>query len=133
MIDLFASAVIFAAGLFLVVLGVGCFLRPRLAADFLLGFASSASLHYLELALRILVGAALVQRAAALPYPSKFHAFGWVLILTSIGLSLVPWNWHRQFTQRAVPYALRAIKLLGASAIALGGLLASSVVAGSVA
>ena len=133
MVDLLADCVIVVAGLYLVVLGISCFLRPRSAASFLLGFAGSASLHYLELTLRILVGAALVQRAPALLYPSIFHAFGWVLVLTTLALFLLPWRWHRQFALQAVPYALRAIKLLGVSAMTLGVLLAGSVVAASAA
>lgn len=131
MIDLLASAVIVAAGLYLIALGVGCFVRPNAAAAFLLGFASSAFVHYRELAVRVVVGAALVAKAAALPYPPLFNAFGWVLIVTSIAMFVVPWRWHRQFAQQAVPYALRSIKLLGACSIALGTVLVAAVVTGT--
>ena len=128
MADLLASAVILAAGVYLAVLGVSCFVRPGSAANFLLGFASSAFLHYMELALRVLVGASLVHNAHALPYPPVFNAFGWVLIVTSLAMCMVPWRWHRQFAQRAVPQALRYITLLGACSIALGAVLVAAVV-----
>ena len=120
MADLLASAVVVAAGLYLAALGVSCFVRPDAAAKFLLGFASSAFLHYLELALRVLVGASLVHNAHALPYPLAFNVFGWVLIVTSLVMCLVPWRWHRHFSQRAVPQALRYIKLLGVASVVLG-------------
>ncbi|MGB4860378.1 MAG: DUF2065 family protein [Dokdonella sp.] len=120
MVDLLASAVIVAAGLYLALLGVSCFVRPDTAARFLLGFASSACLHYLELVLRVLVGAALIHASSTLPYPPLFNVFGWVLIVTSLVMFVVPWRWHRQFAQRAVPQALRYVKLIGASSIALG-------------
>lgn len=131
MIDLLASAVIVAAGLYLIALGVGCFVQPNAAAAFLLGFAGSAFVHYRELALRLLVGAALVAKAAALPYPPLFNAFGWVLIVTSIAMVVVPWRWHRQFAQRAVPCALRYTKSLGVTSIVLGAALVASVVSGA--
>lgn len=126
MIDFLASAVIVAAGLYLFALGASCFVRPTSAAKFLLGFASTAFVHYLELALRVLVGVALVHKAPALPNPWVFNIFGWMLVATSLVMCLVPWRWHRRFAQRAVPQALRTIKPLGVSSMALGvGLVAS--------
>lgn len=120
MIEVLAGAVIVAAGFYLILLGVSCFVQPTFAARFLLGFASSASVHYLELALRALVGASLVHTAPALAYPTIFNTFGWVLIVTSLVLCVVPWRWHRRFAQQAVPHALRYIKLLGVSSFVLG-------------
>lgn len=131
MADLLAGAVIVAAGIYLAVVGVGCFVRPQTAAKFLLGFARSAFLHYLELAIRVLVGASLVHKASVLPYPPISNVFGWVLIVTSVVMFVVPWRWHRQFAQQAVPYALRYINLLGVSSIALGVALVAAVVWGS--
>ncbi len=133
MIDLLAGAVILAAGLYLIVLGISCFFHPSSAAKFLLGHASSGFLHYLELGLRMLMGASFVQKAPALPYSQLFNLFGWVLIITTAVLFLVPWHWHHKFTLKAVPQALRHIKLLGASSIALGALLIACVAAGSAA
>ena len=133
MIDLLAGAVIVAAGLYLIGLGISCFFRPNLASEFLLGHASSGFLHYLELVLRLLLGASMVQKAPALAHPPIFSLFGWVLIVTTAVLFLVPWSLHRQFALQAVPHAFRHIKLLGLSSIALGALLIASVAAGSAA
>ena len=133
MIDLLAGAVIFAAGLYLVVLGISCFFLPDSAAGFLLGHASSGVLHYLELSLRLVVGASLIQKAPELPQPSLFTLFGWVVIITTTVLFFVPWRWHRAFTLKAVPRALRHIKLLGASSVTLGALLIACVAVGSAA
>lgn len=133
MADVLASAVIVAAGLYLVVLGVGCFIRPNSSSKFLLGFASSGFFHYLELALRVVVGVSLVHASPGLSFPTIFNVFGWVLIVTSVAMFVVPWRWHQQFAQRAVPQALRYIKLLAVSSIALGVVLVASVVVGSAA
>lgn len=133
MIDLLTGTMIVSAGLYLIALGVSCFFRPGSAANFLLGHASSGFLHYLELTLRMLLGACLIQKAPSLPYPAIFSLFGWVLIGTTAVLFLVPWRWHQQFTLKAVPQALRHIKPLGASSIALGGALIICVAMGSAA
>ena len=131
MTDFLAGAVIVAAGLYLIALGISCFFRPSSAAKFLLGHASSGFLHYLELALRLLLGACLVQRVPSLPCTDILSVFGWVLIITTGVLFLIPWRWHQQFALKAVPQALRHIKLLGASSIALGGTLTACVAMGS--
>lgn len=132
-IDFVTGAVIVAAGLYLIALGISCFVSPRVAATFLLGHASSGFLHYLELTLRVLLGVCLVLKAAALPNLTAFKLFGWVLIATTTVLFLIPWHWHHQFTLRAVPYALRYVKLLGTSSIALGGALIGCVAVASIA
>lgn len=90
MIDLLAGAVIVSAGLYLIALGISCFVRPSSATKFLLGHSSSGVLHYLELALRMLLGASLIQKAPTLGYPPIFSLFGWVLIVTTTVLFLVP-------------------------------------------
>lgn len=120
MIELLATAVIVVAGVYLVVLGVGCFVRPDAAAGFLLGFASSPFVHYLELVIRVLVGASLLEMSGALASALIFNVFGWVLIVTSLVMFVVPWRWHRQFAQQAVPQALRYIGVVGAASIMFG-------------
>jgi ABC-type uncharacterized transport system permease subunit len=50
-------ALVALAGAFLVALGANALVRPPLARRFLLGFASSSTKHYLELGIRLLVGA----------------------------------------------------------------------------
>lgn len=77
------------------------------------------------------VDASLVHTSPSLPHPPIFHGFGWILIVTSLVMFVVPWRWHRKFAQRAVPQALRYIKLRGVSSIALGATLVASVVWGS--
>ena len=127
-----AVAVVVGAGLYLIGLGISCFIRPRSAAKFLLGHASSGFLHYLELAVRMLVGICLVQSAPGIFYPGFFSVSGWVLIATTIVLLMVPWRWHQGFARQAVPHALRHIKLLGIASIAIGILLTATVLTGSI-
>ncbi|MBZ0114886.1 MAG: hypothetical protein K8J08_20665 [Thermoanaerobaculia bacterium] len=121
-----ALGVIIATGLYLVGLGLTSILAPERAGRFLSSFASSAAVHYLELALRLIVGWALLTRAPQMPFASAIAVFGWVLVITTIGLAFIPWRWHYRFAQSAVPPALRYLKLIGVVSIALGSLLVAA-------
>ncbi|MDZ4048419.1 MAG: hypothetical protein U1E00_08840 [Pseudoxanthomonas sp.] len=121
LISTLAVAVIVLAAAYLVGLGICALAAPALARRFLLGFVGTVRLHYLELALRVLVGVALVVRGPQMLWPQAAMGLGWLLVLTTTGLALVPWHWHQKFAQRSVPAALRFLPLLGASSLVLGG------------
>lgn len=130
MADLLASLVIVAAGCYFVALGLAAFLAPGIAARFLLGFAGSAAAHYLELGIRLVVGGALVRRSLDMMFGNWFFAFGWIILGTTAVLFTVPWRWHRRFAERAVPYALRFLRVFGLAAMALGTLVIVAVIRG---
>ena len=132
MIDMLAMAVVFLVGIYLVALGVVSFAAPTLAARFLLSHASSAAAHYAELLVRLTAGGAFLLTANSMQFPAVFVAIGWVLLVTTAALALVPWHWHRRFAQRFVPRAVRHIKLVGAASLVFGGLLLLALLFGSV-
>lgn len=121
MLSILALIVVVLAGFYLVALAAVALFAPARAAGFLLGFVGSATLHYLELLLRLVVGSAFLLHAPYLPFPNVFTVVGWVLILTTAGLALVPWQWHRRFAQKTVPHAVRNLKLIAVSSLAAGG------------
>jgi len=120
MVDFLALVTIIFAGLYLVGLALLAFCKPQKAAKFLLSFASSASLHYVELGIRIMIGAGFVLRAPIMPFSAIFSCFGWILIITSTCLLAIPWQWHQRFAQRSVGQALRYLKLVAISSFAFG-------------
>jgi uncharacterized protein YjeT (DUF2065 family) len=122
MIASLTFAVVLLAGLYLVSLAAVALASPPHAARFLLGFAATARLHYCELALRGLAGGAFVLQAPHMRFGSAFAVAGWGLLLTTAVLTLVPWRWHRAFAQRAVPYAVRHLRAVGAASLVLGAL-----------
>lgn len=128
MIDGLAVALVLLAGIFMAGLGAACLFAPALARRFLLGFASSMALHFLELAIRLVVGGALLVVAPSMAYPRVFAAAGAVLVITTVVLALVPWRWHRHFAQRTVPGVLRFLPWLGLSSMSLGGFVVFSLV-----
>jgi uncharacterized protein YjeT (DUF2065 family) len=131
MAGLIAVAVVAVAGVYLVALAVVSMLDPARAAAFLNGFARTAALHYLELCLRLVAGAALVLSAPGMLFPGAFAAAGWVLVLTTALLFLLPWRWHRRFAELAVPHATRHMRLIGAASLALGVFLLAALFAGA--
>ncbi|MEG3193053.1 hypothetical protein [Lysobacter sp. D1-1-M9] len=133
MIEALALTVVVLTGLYFIALAVVSLFCPAQANRFLLGFAGSALAHYTELFLRFMVGAALVLHAPRMLLPGAFTVFGWVLLVTTACLLLVPWRWHHRFAQQAVPRATRHITLVGLASLAIGGFTLAAVIRGSAA
>lgn len=131
MIEILASAIIVLAALYLLGLAVASFLAPSRAARFLNGFAGSARVHFLEMLARLIVGGAFVVHAPHMLYPNAFLLFGWVLVVTSIILLLLPWRWHHRFAQKFVPPITRHVWLIGIVSLPLGGVVLFAVLRGT--
>jgi uncharacterized protein YjeT (DUF2065 family) len=127
-INLLASILVLLTGLYLVGLAAGLLLSPVRATRFLGGFASSAFTHYLELLLRLIAGGAFLLYAPQMLFSGLFVAFGWIVVLTTVGLFAVPWRWHRRFAQWGVPHATRNSRLVGIASFVLGGIVMASVI-----
>lgn len=121
MLSTLALLVVVLVALYLLALGAAALFFPDRASRFLLGFAGSPAAHYAELALRLVAGTAFVLHAPNMRFAFAFSALGWMLLVTTAGLLLVPWHWHRRFTQQAVPRATRYISLIGLVAFSFGG------------
>ena len=128
--NVIVSIPVLLAGLYLIGLSAVAIVSPRRAESFLSGFAMSAFAHYLELAVRLLVGAALVAYAPQMKSPGLFAAFGWVVVVTTIGLFAVPWRWHRRFAEWSVPLATRNMVLFAFGSLAAGSFVLVSLVLG---
>ena len=131
MTDLPASAIVTLTGIYFLGLGCASMFMPAQAARFLLGFAGSASAHYLELLVRLVVGWAFLLHAPEMRYSVGFVVAGWVILVTTAGLLVVPWRWHHAFAQRAVPLAVRHIRLVGMASLVLGGVVLAATAVGA--
>jgi hypothetical protein len=128
MISAVGIAIVVASALYLLTLGCGALIRPEIAKRFLGGFATTPRLHFSELALRVLTGSALVLSAPRMAFHPGMAIFGWILIVTSLALALVPWRIHRRFAAWAVPQATRHMRLLGVASISGGIVLLAALV-----
>jgi len=126
-----AGATVVLVGGYFCALGLAAFLAPALATRFLRGFAQSASTHYLELGIRIPVGAAFILRAPELPREPLFTALGWMIVISSLVLLVIPWRWHRQFAERVVPPVARYLRWLGVASLGLGVVVLWAAIRGS--
>lgn len=118
-----SGIIVVGFGLYLIGLAVVIASKPLLAERFLKSFASSARAHYTEQASRLIVGAAIIILAPSMWYPDLFEGFGWLIIITTVGLLLVPWQWHHKFAKWAIPLAIRHLRLCALGALALGTLI----------
>jgi hypothetical protein len=118
-----AGIVVVACGLFLIGVTGIVFAKPALAERFLMSFASSARAHYVEQACRLLVGASLVVLAPAMWQTNMFRLIGWAIVVSSLGLILIPWRWHHRFGERVLPMLVRHMKLYAVGLFAFGALL----------
>ncbi len=128
--DTIARIIVFLAGCYLILLAVIAVLVPQRAAAFLGGFATSSFKHHLELALRLIVGFALLRSAPRVELPLLFQGFGLLLLATSGVILAVPWKWHQRFAKSAVPRALPYLKLIGLCSMLLGLFLLVSAIRG---
>jgi len=132
-IEVFALVSVVLTALYLLALGAASLAVPARASRFLLGFASSQSIHFIELFLRLIVGAALVVFAPHMFLSGAFNLFGWLLLVTTACLLLFSWRWHHRFAQFAVPRATRYMGLVGVASLMLGGFILVAVALGSAA
>lgn len=100
-------------GIYFVCLASVAFASPGVARRFLEGFAGTRLVHFLEMFIRIVVGTAFVLHAPQMKFSGVFSVFGWVLIVTTLILSFVPWKLHRRFAEWSVPLATKRMMLVG--------------------
>lgn len=125
-LDSLSFFLVFIAGGYLICLGGLSTFRPALTAQFFLGFADNAKLHYIELTIRLAIGWALLQQSSSMLFAKWMEVIAWILLVTTACLFLLPWRWHRNFAQMVVPYANRYLTLMGIVSLVLGlGLLTS--------
>lgn len=114
-----SGTVVIAFGLFLLGLAALTLVDPARAARFLRLFASSARAHYTEQLLRLIVGVGLVIFSRSMWFSAIFRIFGWIMVVTAIGLLFMPWRWHHRFARWVIPMVIRHLRWFGIGAFAL--------------
>jgi hypothetical protein len=49
-----------------------------------------------------------------------FRLFGWLMIVTTILLLIMPWKWHNKFAKWVIPSAIKNLILYVVSAAVMG-------------
>ncbi|XOV81156.1 MAG: hypothetical protein ACFHVJ_09455 [Aestuariibacter sp.] len=127
MVEVVAPTVVSLAAIFMLGLACAAFLAPKVAVRFLNSFASSGPAHYTEMFVRLVIGWSLIEAAPYMLYSEVFSIFGWVVIITSGVLLLLPWRLHHRFAQIVVPFVTRRVRLFGLLALPFGATILYSV------
>lgn len=80
-IHVLPGLVVIASGMSFIAFTVLVFARPTVAERFLMSFVSSARIHFLEQAFRVLLGGSLVSYSSAMRHADFFRLFGWVVVI----------------------------------------------------
>ena len=118
-----SGIVVTAVAVYMLGLALLIVVRPALVERFLRSFAGSMRAHLVEQAARLIAGFSFVYFAPLTAYSEYFRVFGWLLIVTTLGLLLVPWRWHRSFAEWVVPVAIRYLRFFALGALGMGALI----------
>lgn len=121
--DWIYSFIILVAALFLIGFAFIAVIKPAPAKHFLRQFAASAQVHYSEQLVRIIFGLSLILYSPQMLYSEGFFYFGWLLVVTSIGLLCIPWWWHKKFADKVIPWVIRLLLIYAIGCLALGSIL----------
>lgn len=116
---IFSGILVLSFATFLLGLAILIIARGQTAKRFLNLFASSATAHYVEQLLRLLVGAAIVISSPSMWLEPVFLLFGWIVVVTSLVLLILPWQWHHQFGKWAIPLVIRHLNIFAIGAFLL--------------
>ena len=124
MIATVSQGLVVVAGVWLIGLGVFMLVRPRQALVALSRMGGSPSVHIGEMAVRILVGAAMVLAAAGSRYPFAVMVIGGFLIVSAVILLVLPRRWHAAYsTWWASRIPVPAVRLIAPLSWVMGGAL----------
>jgi hypothetical protein len=115
---------VIAAGVWLTGLGVFMLIQPRQALAALAQMGGSPTVHFGEMAVRILAGTAMVFAAAASRFPVAVSVIGGFLIVSALVLLLLPRRWHAAYStwwSRHIPVV--AVRLIAPISWAMGAAL----------
>lgn len=118
--NIIAGIVVVIFGLGLIGFAVLAAVNRQFAESFLNQFAKSAQAHYIEQFLRLVVGTAILIFSDKMWYSLLFLIFGWIIVITTVGLLLIQWQWHRQFAEKVIPLVIRFLKFYAVASLALG-------------
>lgn len=112
------------AGLWLIGLSLFMLADPRRSLRALAAMGGTPLVHFGEMALRIVAGAALVLAAEGSRFPQGIVLIGWFLIASAVVLMVLPRRWHAGYsTWWAKRIPVWAVRLSAVFSIAAGAVL----------
>ena len=100
MIEL-AKWVVIIFGVFIIFIGFVMLIKPEIARSTLRKAGSTNFINYAEITLRLIPAISLIVCAELSKYPEAFKIFGWVMLITSLILYIIPRKIHHQFSMKS--------------------------------
>lgn len=124
MITEIAKWVVILFGIFIIFMGFIMLIRPKKARATLRKAGSTDFINYAEITIRLIPAIALILYADFSKFPEVFKIFGWIMLITSLVLYVVPRKIHYSFSMRSADM-LKPIyfQLLSPFAFIFGGLI----------
>lgn len=119
-VNVLASVVMFTACGGFMVFATLVYVKPLLAERFLMSFAITARAHYLEQALRLLLGVSLLVLSPLMWGSTVFWVLGWSIVLSTIGLLIVPWRWHNRLAGHVLPKLVSHMRVFAVAVFGFG-------------
>jgi len=119
-----AKWIVIFFGLFIVFIGFIMLVKPKNARTTLRKAGSTNFINYAEITIRLIPATALILHSDFSKYPEAFKIFGWIMLITSLILYVVPRKLHHKFSMKSAD-VLKPIyfQLISPFAFLFGGLI----------
>lgn len=129
MISIVAQWMAVVLGLWLIGLGGLMALAPRRALAALAAMGGTTRVHFGEMAVRILAGAALVVASGGSRFPQALWLIGAFLIVSAVVLMLLPRRWHSAYSRWwAARIPVWGVRVVAPTSVLIGAALIWTVV-----
>ena len=96
-----AKWVVIFFGVFIIVIGFVMLINPTKARNTLRKAGSTNFINYAEITLRLIPAIALIVSSESSKFPLAFQVFGWIMLITSLILYVVPRKTHHKFSMKS--------------------------------
>ena len=119
-----AKWIVIFFGIFIIFIGSVMLINPIKARNTLRKAGSTNLINYAEITLRLIPAIALIVCSEVSKFPMAFKIFGWIMLITSLILYVVPRKIHHKFSMKSAEI-LKPIyfRLISPFAFLLGGLI----------
>jgi hypothetical protein len=96
-----AKWVVVLFGIFIIFIGFVMLINPIKARNTLRKAGSTNFINYAEITLRLIPSLALILCSELSKFPMAFKFFGWIMLITSLILYIVPRKTHHKFSMKS--------------------------------
>jgi hypothetical protein len=119
-----AKWIVIIFGVFIIFVGFVMLFVPKKARATLRKAGSSNFINYSEITIRLIPAIALILYSDFSKFPDAFNIFGWVMLITSLILYIVPRKVHHNFSMKSADILKPTyFQLISPFAFLFGGLI----------